>query len=163
MRTMLKKIPIKKVRPDKGVKGSHPNQSMWHKTRTAEEKAAYSKKISDGMKKFYAQRKAEDAKKKSDLIKKAKKIFFESAAGREEKDYREYLSRNYQLGLEGEERIRILAKRGAGRKANWDLYTPEEKREMVAKQVGHDKLNNIIEFNVPRKKTFCGVVREDRM
>ncbi len=161
--SFLKKIPIKKVRIDKGKKGSHPNQSMWHRTRTEAEKKAYSDKISASMKIFYAQRKEEDAELKYLRQSIGRKRFFETDEGREEKKYRQYLSRQYQLSLEGEERERILAKRGAGRKKEWYTHTPEERKKMFSKLVGTDKLNNIIELDVPRKKNFCGVVREDRM
>lgn len=158
----LKKIPIKKSRSDKGKKGSHPNQSMWHRTRTDAEKKAYSDKISAGMKRFYAQRKAEDAEKKSLRIKASKKIFFESPEGREEKEYRRYLTGQYMSSISKEELEKISAKKGASRKKEWDTHTPEERRRIACGQSGLD-MTKIFEFNVPRKKNFCGVVREDRM
>jgi hypothetical protein len=161
--TNLKKIPVKPPRKDKGVKGSHPNQSMWHRTRTEAEKKAYSEKISAGMKRFYAQRKAEDAEKKYIRQSIGRKRFFKTDEGREEREYRKYAARQYQLSLEGEEKERILAKRSVSRKKAWDKLDPEERSEAVAKLFGRDKLAKIIELNVPRKKNFCGVVREDRM
>ncbi len=161
---MLKKLPIKKHRPDKGVKGSHPNQSMWHKTRTPEEKAEYRRKISEGMRKYHAKRTVEQEQERArKLSETRKKVFFKTYAGHTTKLYMGYLFSQYQASLTPEERAATSSKQSAATRKIWEGLTPEERERRLNAWLKTDVINTLFEKEVPRKKTFCGVVREDRM
>lgn len=134
----LKKIPVKKKK--------RPGMQSWYDKMTPWQRDYHRKLISEGTKKYYDNRPEEIAKKKSESMRLNKIVFYATPAGRIEKEYKAYLGREYQLGLEGEERKRVLAKRNAGIKKAW------AKRMAV-----------LFEKDVPRKKTYCGVVREERM
>lgn len=152
----LRKIPIKKNLR----KCPHPQQSNWHNAMTPEEKKKYSKKISLAMKAYHNKKTTEQKELSKKRMKEKKSLFFGTPKGREEKLYRQYLSRNYQLGLDGEERDIIFAKRGVGMKKFWDNVSPERKQEMIDKRETTKKkiVSRFLEFDVPRENDFCGVV-----
>lgn len=86
-------------------------------------------------------------------------------------EHKEYLGYRYSRALDEcvpTRRERIITKRTEGVQKKWDSLTHEEKEIRCANTIGKGhlkqrKIHLLYETDVPRKKTYCGVVTEQEM
>ena len=156
----LQPIPIKRKPTLKGI--PHPEMSRFWMQMTPEQREAHKKKISDGMKKHHAKRTPLQNWQKKIKILKTRIMNFPAGAwiSRELSEYYSYL-RNFDIGLLSDEEVeRRRQLRSDGMKKAWERTSPECKKKRLAKMHGGDIRDALVERDVPRVKTFCGVVRE---
>jgi len=158
---MLKAIKSEKIA--NGVK-------KWHANMSEEKRLAKNRKISKTMQKRHSE--MPPRMKKDINIKKSVSFrkFDESAKGMEQRLYLGYLNTLDLLNCSPERQKIITAKQVVGQKKKWDSLTPEQRKLRISKTLGMTRIKEraeakkcFFEFDVPRKKTYCGVVTSEEM
>lgn len=161
-----------------------------HANRTPEQKAATSKKTSESIKKWHREMSAKKIQErnrkisattiqrhserppryKRDLSKKKSESFHKfdkTLEGREQRKYIGYLSSKDILECPLERKKRIVEKRNSGHRRYWANLPPEEKEKRIKESTKHSRIRSqriscFYEKDVPREKTYCGVLVEEK-
>ena len=141
----------------------HPGHKVWHASMSPYEKEIHYGKIADANRKYHANKSEEAKAKKSKACSDAKKAYYKTYAGYVDKLYRRYLSSNTWF-VDSKRKLEIYAARRKGAIKTWNA-DPVRKAERIeglrkVHKVRRARYEKIMEYNVPREKDFCGVVRE---
>jgi hypothetical protein len=138
----------------------HPGQATWHATMSPYEKEIHFGKVADANRRYHANTSEEVRKKKSKACSDAKKAYYKTYAGYIDKLYRKYLSSNTWF-VSSKRKAEIVAARREGMVKTWNSDPKRRAERIAASRKGIEgRIHEVLEFNVPREKDFCGVVRE---
>ncbi|MCP3683850.1 MAG: hypothetical protein GY861_14290 [bacterium] len=131
---------------------------VWKKKVTPEEKAIRNKKVSQHIKKFWAEVSKEEA---DDIFRRRRKTllaFYQTPRGREQKAYYGHAMAHGRKNMSEEQRRkkREAISRGHKRRSIEEVKKSGMKKSNAAKK----QMAKTFETSVPREKNFCGVVRE---
>ena len=137
----------------------------WHASLSPEQKAEFRRKVSEGMLRYHAKLTPLQKERIAKRMSEKKKAFYKTYAGHVEREYRRYLSKNYQENLSKERKKKTREKQAKWQREKWKNYTPEEreKNKEAIRRGRRKKMKDLFEYNVPRKKNYCGVVHEDSL